>query len=296
VDVGLTGIGVPAELGGMGSDTGSNATDLVLVLEEAGRACLPEPLASTMAVAVPILVASDADQATEALRAIAAGSATVGTWFADEPTLVGDTHAWILHEHDDALVLIAADELGELRSVASEDGTRRLVRPTADLPAGIVLGGPDLVDRARTLTAAATAAELVGVCAHLFDQTLAYAKLRRQFGAPIGAFQAVAHELAELFVLLESARGAARHAARRIAADGDDAPRGAHVAKAAANDAARRIEISALQLHGGIGFTWEHDLHLWLKRALALQARHGDARTHRRALAAAVLDTSEPTS
>jgi alkylation response protein AidB-like acyl-CoA dehydrogenase len=313
VDVGLTGIGVPAELGGLGgpgaSDGGhagsdgahaevdepaGNATDLVLVLEEAGRACLPEPLASTMAVAVPVLSASDTDQAAEVLRAIAAGSATVGTWLADEPTLVGDAHGWILREHDDSLLLLPADALRDVRAVPSEDGTRRLVQATIDPAAGTVLGGPDLVVRARTLAAAATAAELVGVCAHLFDQTLAYAKLRRQFESPIGAFQAVAHELAELFVLLESARGAARHAARRIAADGDDASRAAHVAKAAANEAARRIETSALQLHGGIGFTWEHDLHLWLKRALALQARHGDTRTHRRALAAMVLHNATP--
>lgn len=296
VNVGLSGIGVPADLGGTGSESGSNATDLVLVLEEAGRAALPEPLASTMAVAVPILTASGADKAAEVLRAIAEGSATVGTWFADESTLVGDTHAWILREHDDALTLLPADALRDVTPVPSEDGTRRLVRATHDVTAGTVLGGPDTVARARTLATAAAAAELVGVCAALFDQTLAYAKLRRQFGTPIGAFQAVAHELAELFVLLESARGAARHAARRIAADGDDAHRAAHVAKAAANGAACRIETSALQLHGGIGFTWEHDLHLWLKRALALQARHGDTRTHRRALAAAILDTSETTS
>ncbi len=211
-------------------------------------------------------------------------------WFADEPYCPADRD-WLLREHDGELLLLPATALDEVRVVPTEDGARRLLHVgTVDLHAGTSLGGADLLAHARTRAAAATAAELVGVGGHLLDETVAYARLRRQFDAPIGSFQAVAHELADMFVLLESARGAVRHAARQVAVGGPGATRAAHVAKAAANDAVARIETSALQLHGGIGFTWEHDLHLWLKRALALQTLHGDSRTHRRALAALVLD------
>lgn len=285
-EVGITGIGVPEPLGGMGGD----ATDLVLVLEEGGRAVLPEPLATTMGVAVRTLVASGHDAADDVLRAIAAGEATVGTWFADEPYLADPGHDWVLCERSDALVLVATDDLAEGTPVPAEDGTRRLVRTRVPDDVGTRLGDAHLVATARRHAAAASAAELVGTCTHLFEATLDDAKVRRQFAAPIGSFQAVAHELASMFVVLESARGAAHHAARRLAAGADDADRAAHVAKAAANEASRRIETSALQLHGGIGFTWEHDLHLWLKHALALQVLHGDTRTHRRALASTLLD------
>ena len=258
--VGLTGVGVPTELGGMGGD----ATDLVLVLEEAGRAALPDPVVATLGIAVPTLVASDAHEAADVLRAVAAGEATVGVWFADEPLLHDPGHDWVLRERDGAVWLLDAAALDDGTAVPSEDGTRRL-RAVTDPGGGARLGGTELLAAARARAAAATAAELVGVADHLLDETLAYAKVRRQFAQPIGAFQAVAHELAGMFVELESARGAARHAARRLATDGTDASRAAHVAKLVATQAAARIETSALQLHGGIGFTWEHDLHLWLE-------------------------------
>ena len=266
--------------------------DTVLVLEEAGRSALPEPLGDTLVAASVLAATRDVPGVDDWLRRIAGGEATVGVQLDEATVYDADRHAAVLVVADEALWL-APTAAATIEVLRGEDQSRRPCRLAPDLDAAIRLGGDDAVARARDLAAAATAAELVGVCAHLLDEAVAYAKVRRQFATPIGAFQAVAHELADMFVLLESARGAARHAARRLAVDAADAPRAARVAKAAANDAARRIETSALQLFGGIGFTWEHDLHLWLKRALALQARHGTTRTLRAALAADVL-TSTP--
>jgi alkylation response protein AidB-like acyl-CoA dehydrogenase len=115
--------------------------------------------------------------------------------------------------------------------------------------------------------------------------TVAYVKQREQFGRRIGSFQAVQHKLAETLLLVDSARAAVYYAAYALASDAPDASTAASVAKAYASDAERRANAEALQLHGGIGFTWEHDLHLWLKRGKALELQYGDADWHRRRIA-----------
>lgn len=285
--MGLPAIPVPEDVDGMGGD----ARDTVLVLEEAGRSALPEPLADTLVAAGILADVRNEVDVEDWLRRIAAGEATIGVQLDAATVHDADRHAAILVTHDDALWL-ASTATATIEVLRGEDQARRPCRVTHDLAGATRLGGADVVARAEDLAAAATAAELVGVCTHLLDEAVAYAKVRRQFATPIGAFQAVAHELADMFVVLESARGAARHAARRHAVGGPDAGRAARVAKAAANDAARRIETQTLQVFGGIGFTWEHDLHLWLKRALALQSRHGTTRTLRAALAADVLTST----
>jgi alkylation response protein AidB-like acyl-CoA dehydrogenase len=133
--------------------------------------------------------------------------------------------------------------------------------------------------------AAATAAELVGVADGMFQQTVEYAKVREQFGRKIGSFQAVQHKLAETFLMVESAKAAVYYAAYALAKDLPDAAVHVSVAKAYAGDAERKANYESLQLHGGIGFTWEHDLHLWLKRGRALEAAYGDSDWHRRRIA-----------
>jgi alkylation response protein AidB-like acyl-CoA dehydrogenase len=134
------------------------------------------------------------------------------------------------------------------------------------------------------------AALLNGVALALLDQTLAYVKVRQQFGVPVGSFQAVKHKLASVYSTLESSRAAAQLAAHALATDQPDADTACLVAKAAAAQAEFLANDEALQCHAGIGFTWEHDLHFWLKRGRALEHVFGSAREHRAAIAAALLD------
>jgi alkylation response protein AidB-like acyl-CoA dehydrogenase len=119
----------------------------------------------------------------------------------------------------------------------------------------------------------------------MLQKAIAYAKEREQFGQKIGSFQAIQHKLAETFLLVESAKSAVYYAAYALAKGLPDASIHVSVAKAYAGDAGRRANYESLQVHGGIGFTWEHDLHLWLKRGRALEAQYGDSDWHRRRIA-----------
>ncbi|MFT5222833.1 MAG: alkylation response protein AidB-like acyl-CoA dehydrogenase [Glaciecola sp.] len=285
--VGLTGIGVPESLGGIGGD----ANDLVMVLEAVGRHLVPEPVAATVAVMVPTLVSVGGAVADEWLPRLLAGEATATLSFAQNPHLMdADDADLILVERESTLWLDT--RVPHAVRLRSEDGSRRVfARP--DLR-GQMLGGADLLEEARMRSTAATAAELVGVCDALVEQCVQYARVRTQFGTAIGGFQAIQHLLANMFVAVESARGAVRHAARRLAAAESDAGHAASIAKAAAAKAHRRVNTDALQLFGGIGFTWEHDLHLWLKRGLALEAQDGTERDHRRRIADQVFSRVAP--
>ncbi len=147
------------------------------------------------------------------------------------------------------------------------------------------LGGParagDLLDRAAT----AVAGEMLGAADRVLEMTVAYAKDRVQFGRPIGGFQAVKHRCADMLVDVEGMRSATYYAAWAVGAADPDAAAAASVAKVWSSDAARRVMASGLQVHGGIGFTWEHDLHLYLKRSQLDQMSFGDAGLHRERLA-----------
>jgi alkylation response protein AidB-like acyl-CoA dehydrogenase len=157
-------------------------------------------------------------------------------------------------------------------------------QPT-DLIDRVVLGGADAVRRHLDLGATAYAAELLGASQHMLDESVAYAKDRVQFDKPIGSFQAVKHRLADMLVDVEGMRSAVYWAAWCIAAHHPDAPVAASTAKVWCSDAARRVVGSALQVHGGIGFTWEHDTHLYLKRVQLDALAFGDAVVHRERLA-----------
>jgi alkylation response protein AidB-like acyl-CoA dehydrogenase len=165
------------------------------------------------------------------------------------------------------------------------DRTRGVGWIAADRPGAVEIGGPleaaDLLDRG----AVATSAESLGAAARALDMAVEHAKDRVQFGRPIGSFQAVKHRCADMLVDVEGMRSAVYHAAWTIAADDPDRSIAASTAKIWCADAARRTMASALQVHGGIGFTWEHDLHLLLKRAQLDQVSFGDAPTHRERLA-----------
>jgi alkylation response protein AidB-like acyl-CoA dehydrogenase len=151
---------------------------------------------------------------------------------------------------------------------------------------------------ARTIDRAAvgSAAQLLGIGAAMVERTVEYAKIRTQFGKPIGSFQAVKHQLADAHVALELARPVVYRAAASLAGRAADASLHASMAKAQASEAALRAARAALQCHGAIGYSFEYDLHMWMKRAWALAAAWGDAAWHRARVATAVLDHGDGTT
>lgn len=288
-DSSLTGIGVLEDDGGVGGDE----LDAAVVLEEAGRACLPEPLIETLGIVLPLL----REHAPSDLRrrwssAVASGEATVAVAIGGEPFAVAGSHAdAFLLEVDGALHLVAAERV-RTRKVRSEDPTRDLVAiEDVGTTSDTVLAGASPRE-AWLRAAAATAAASVGLADRLLAMTVEHATAREQFGRPIGAFQAVQQPLASVHVAVEAARNAAWYAAHTRAIGQADADSAARVAKVAADEASALADRVALQVHAGIGFTWEHDLHLLLKRAAAWRATYGDARTHRAALADELLARS----
>jgi hypothetical protein len=304
--LGVTGLSVPEAYGGLGL----GLVDLVLLLEEAGAVGLPEPLVDTTALAAPLLVGvqtaghgavdTPRDQRASRLDAWLAGIAD-GTVTAAVGPVPHGTHPVPIAGADgaDLLVLYSTGdgdtgaevhvvEAGAVtvRTVSSLDPTRRLGiphwAPTADT---LVLSGPPAAAAIRSLTdraAVAVGAELLGLTSTMIDTAAEYARERRQFGAPIGSFQAVKHLLAGARVALEFARPVVYAAAWSLDHHTDDASRSASVAKAYASDAAVEAARVSLQVHGAIGYTWECDLQLFLKRAWALSESWGSAAEHRR--------------
>jgi alkylation response protein AidB-like acyl-CoA dehydrogenase len=290
-EVGLLALLAPESHGGLGLDE----VDLVLPLEETGRVALPEPVVETAAVAVPLLRDANARVLRdEWLPRVSAGEAilTVGH---DANPCVSDAHVASL------LLLQKGDEIHALprERVALErqpcnDPCRRLfrVRWTAGPDTRIVRGeeGRRLLDAAFDRGALAAAAQLLGIGQQLVDLAARYATERHQFGRPIGAFQAVKHMLANAQVRLEFARPAVYRAAFSVARAAETRAVDVSHAKAAAGEAAVQAARAALQVHGAIGYTWEADLHFWMKRAWALEAVWGGRVWHRARAAAAVLD------
>ncbi|MFY9615393.1 MAG: acyl-CoA dehydrogenase family protein [Candidatus Dormiibacterota bacterium] len=281
-ELGVLGLNIPEAAGGAGMDE----LDMVLVLEEAGRAILPEPLLEHAAVGAPLLARAGTDaQKTEWLPKLATGEAIVTVGLAGQPYVQDAGADIVILEQDGELHAATQDRL-TLTPMPSVDRARRLSKVTAELDEATLMG-PVGTNAAWAFDhgAAATSAELLGIGEAMLDMTIAYAKEREQFGHKIGSFQAVQHKLAETYLLVETAKAAVYYAAYALAKDLPDAPIHVSVAKAYASDAERRANYESLQIHGGIGFTWEHDLHLWLKRGRALEAQYGDADWHRRRIA-----------
>ena len=183
--------------------------------------------------------------------------------------------------------------------LAAMDRTRELGVLAFDGTPALFLGGEDaaalLVDRAATLASA----EMLGAADHVLALSVQYAKDRVQFGKPIGSFQAVKHMLADALVDVEGMRSTVYYAAWCAAAGDPERSLSASMAKAWCSDASRRVMASGLQVHGGIGFTWEHDMHLYLKRAQLDQVSYGDAAAHRDRIATllrARLEAGQPLS
>ena len=288
--LGVTGLTVPERHGGLGMDELS----LVGVLEESGRACLPEPLVGTTAVGAPLLRDVASDEMRELwLDGVAAGRAVIGVGLAAVPYV---DHAGSA----DLLLLQRGDELHavprERVTVVAQpalDGARRLAsvewEPSADTRLAAGERAATAIECAFDRGALATAAQLLGVSQRLIDLAVEHARSRVQFGQPIGSFQAVKHKLADALLQLEMARPVVYRAAYSVAGAVPERALDVSMAKAYASDAATLACRVALQTHGAIGYTWEHDLHLWMKRGWALAAAWGDAAWHRARVGAAVV-------
>ena len=290
-EMGVVGLTAPEAFGGLGM----NEVDLLPLLTEAGRVAFPGPLLETTAVVAPLL----ADCAPEALAArwlpaLCDGSALATTAFAGQPFVV-DAHVadLVIAQRDDRVIALPGSAL-RLTPQASVDGARRVFRVEWDEADGEVIAsgeaGWQAVNRAFDRGAVAAAGELIGLAEQMIAMTVAYVVDRRQFGAPIGSFQAVKHHLADAELKVTFARPVVWNAAYALATDSPDRSRSVSMAKCFASDAAEFVADVALQCHGAIGYTTEHDLHFWLKRTWALAASWGDAAWHRRRVAHELLD------
>ncbi len=293
VAMGIPAVALPEAQGGLGGDE----LDLVLLLQEAGRRALPEPLAETAAVAAPLLRELGGELAAEWLPRIAEGAVVV-VGLASEPFVgFADGAELLILERGGELFALAPSAV-KCEAQRSVDDARRIARVEwSASPAARIASG----ERAAALAAAAfersalaAAAQLVGLGRYMVDLTVAYAKGREQFGQAIGAFQAVKHQIASAHLKLEFARAIVQHAAYTLAKGWDSRQLDVSTAKALAGDAAHLCGRAALQCHGAIGYTYEYHLHLWLKRAWALEKAFGDAPWHRRRAAALLLDGRAP--
>ena len=311
-DLALAGAHVPEAHGGQGF----SFRELCVALEEMGRALYCGPyFSSTVLAATAILeAASDQDKA-ELLPAICAGErlATLaftepnGRWGLDGIELAaakGRLSGVKSHVVDgaiaDLLIVAARESNGAIALYAVEasaagvsrrpletlDATRKLARVSLENALGrrIREDAAAALERTLQFAAVALANELVGCAAHLLESAVDYAKERVQFGRAIGSFQAVKHRCADLLLEVELAKSAAYRAADAAAEGDPDLPALASLAKALAADAAMRAAQDCIQIHGGIGFTWEHDAHLWYKRAKSAEAFLGDSAWHRERL------------
>jgi alkylation response protein AidB-like acyl-CoA dehydrogenase len=256
-ELGWPGVALPEQYGGQGL----GMVEQCLVLDEQGAALAPVPLLPSACAARVILRAGDEAQREAWLPRLATGEAraaigddelVAGTGGADVFVVLGDGEARLIEAAQTSLEVV--DTIDQLRSYA------RVERACGELL-------PGDIERGRHEASIAAAAELLGVARRALALSVDYAKERRQFGAPIGSFQAVAHRCADMLLDVESAHSAVYYAAWVADAGHPELAEAAALAKLQATRAARAVTASAIQVHGGVGFTWESDLHWWFKRA-----------------------------
>lgn len=326
VELGWTGLACEERFGG----AGLGMVELAVLMEESGRALMPGPLFSTVALgASAISLAGSDEQKADLLPRVADGSLRFAlaqledgaSWGAEgiaaQATAAGGGYrltgtkrfvadgasadmfvvpAMASGEH--TLFLVESADAGvHVEPIAYTDLTRRMASVRLDdvfVAATAVLGQPGggwstlqrVLDRAKVVLSA----EMCGGMARALDLSVDYAKTREQFGSPIGKFQGLQHKCADMYVLLESSRSAAYYAAWAIDNDEPDAHRAACLAKAYCSDAYSKVTAEAIQIHGGFGFTWESDCHLYYKRAKADALALGDAATNREEAVRTILD------
>jgi alkylation response protein AidB-like acyl-CoA dehydrogenase len=290
----LTGLAIDPERGG----AGASFVEVGIAIEELGRTLLPVPYLSTVTAAA-VLSHLGGDEAGPLLERIAGGAVAAvgldGELGIDDQAVTGevfvvdgaDAEIFILAgKRDGESVLVAVDAVAPgvtVTPVATLDQTRRQARVRLDgAPATVLAGGADALARARDLRSVALAVESVGAAARCLDETVAYLKERVQFGKPIGSFQALKHRCADLATELEAARSTAYYATWAVDGAPEELPVVAPLAEAVAGAALLNVAAEAIQMHGGIGFTWEHDAHMYLKRAKANELLAGGYRGVRR--------------
>lgn len=323
VELGLSTVLVPEEYGGLGL----TLTDASLLFETFGETLTPMLVAETLLASDVIARFGSADQKAELLPAIAEGRMKLALAVQESSTsfdpaelaatAVQAGNGWRLDGHKQMVpyahladrLLVAARVEGRLaffvvdpRAQGVATTPHVLVDPTSrmcaldftavDLPADALLGAPDgaAVQHGMRTAAAAAAAQLTGIAGQAMTMTLDYAKQRKQFGRAIGSFQAIKHKLADMMVAYETSRSAAYYAHWALAQGDDGQAAAVSLAKAYAGDMARNVVNESLHIHGGIGFTWEYDLHFFLKRAKVFEYMAGDATWHREQYARAVID------
>jgi alkylation response protein AidB-like acyl-CoA dehydrogenase len=281
VELGWPGLVASEEDGG----SGLGFVELQIVAEELGYSLAPTPLLPHVAATLLLMAAGERDL----VRALVAGE-KLGTVAFDDGTAVpfagtADVVVWMGEDGTHSLL-----ENFEATPVDALDSTRKLFEVSGDgRPLDI---SPENAARARDAIAAAYAAESVGVAQRAMEMAVEYAKDRKQFDRPIGAYQAVSHRCAQMLLETEGARSVTYYAGWALDHEPETAPLAVAMAKAYASDAGYRVPAASLQVHGGIGFTWEHDLHFFLKRGKANAHALGDARSHRARVADLVVGES----
>ncbi|MDQ2629813.1 MAG: acyl-CoA dehydrogenase [Actinomycetota bacterium] len=317
-ELGWAGLALPEEWGGQGL----GIVDLAVLFEEMGYALAPSPLLSNTIVGLALTHGGSDEQRERYLRPLAAGElrgapALIDAGDSAEPmkfSMVAESDGdGVVLNGEKVLVMDAAS--ADFFLVGTTDGRRHVVERDAE---GVTVVPEESIDLTRRLSSVrfdgvrvapeaslpgqaadylpvflracvALAAESTGVAQRSLEMSVEYAKDRQQFGRPIGAYQAVSHRCAQMLLETENSRSAVYGAAWAADAEPESLPLAASMAKAYASDAGWRVPDMAIQVHGGIGFTWEHDLHFFLKRGRANAATFGDAKWHRERVAEAVL-------
>jgi alkylation response protein AidB-like acyl-CoA dehydrogenase len=317
-------LNVPEEDGGIGL----TFVETAVVVEELGRSVAPGPLLTTVSQFVPIVIeAGTAEQRQKFLSDVASGVTTGAVALADHPTgwslddvtmaaeraeggwvLDGAKHGVMAGHGVDELAIVArvGEGLGVfvvpsadagLSTVNSLDASRPVSTASLErvlVPDERVLGAPGSIETTRAVVraveeaTAALALETVGACDALFQMVLAYVKDRKQFGVPVGSFQAMKHKMSNMFLAVERARSLCYFAVAAIAEDTPQRAAAVAMAKAASDDCQHLVCRESLQSFGGIGFTWEHDGHFFMKRATADGALFGGAPLHSLTVAASL--------
>jgi len=317
-ELGWPGLALPEEWGGQGL----GIVDLAVLFEEMGYALAPSPLLSTTIAGLALATNGTDEQRERWLRPMASGEArgTIALFDAGTTAAIGGFEMEAQADGDGTLLdgekVLVMDAAGaDFLLVATSDGRRHIVEREAD---GVTVSAEKSIDPTRRLysvrfdgvrvgpeatlagaqadylpvlwrACTAIAAESTGIAQRTMEMAVEYAKDRQQFGRPIGAYQAVSHRCAQMLLETENSRSAVYGAAWAADAEPQSLPLAASMAKAYASDAGWRVPDASLQVHGGIGFTWEHDLHFFLKRGKANAATFGDARWHRERVADLVL-------
>jgi alkylation response protein AidB-like acyl-CoA dehydrogenase len=327
-DQGWTGLLVPEEFGGLGL----SLVELAVIAEEMGRASLPSPFVSTLWAAALIERAGSEGQRAQYLEKIANGELKATVALLEEsadwnPAAVSLRAELAGKEYrlNGRKEFVTDAAVADLIIVVARSGEKLVLLPVEKGASGLTITATPGIDATRKLYAldladvavaeaealafgqhtqealeAATDVALVALCAELvggmqwtLDTTVEYAKTRTQFGKPIGVYQAVQHKCADMYVWLESSRSATYYAAWAVSENDPAAKIAVSMAKAYCSDAGREAGNNGIQVHGGIGFTWEHNLHLYYKRAKGSEIMLGDASYHREKLAQLVVDETE---